>query len=249
MPVNTSPILEVEGLSFSYGRSQVLSSVAFCVMPGTYLGIIGPNGGGKTTLLKIMLGLLPPETGRVQWFGADITTFKRWDRIGYVSQNAIRFDPLFPATVEEVALMGRYARRGLFRFITNTDREKAAEALKTVGLWPHRTKRMNDLSGGEKQRVFIARALAGEPEILVLDEPTTGVDHETQEQFYRLLGKLNREYGQTLILVSHDLERVAREASALAVVDRTLRYYTDPNAAVGAETHTAAHHDYEPVCL
>lgn len=240
--VNESTI-NVENVSFSYGqKTDILSDVSLRVAQGDYLGLIGPNGGGKTTLLKIMLGLLKPRTGVVSLFGVPLGRFKQWSRIGYVSQRAIAFDALFPVTVEEVVRMGRYAKRGFFRRLTAEDMQKAEEALKDVEMAEFRKRRVSDLSGGQKQRVFLARALASEPDCVVLDEPTSGVDHETEERFFELLRMLNQERGMTLVLVSHDLERIAREASAVAVVDKSLRYYADPNEALVHEEGTADAH-------
>ena len=243
MPVVEGPVIEVEGVSYSYdGKADALAGVSLCVERGQYLGLIGPNGGGKTTLLRVMLGLLAPREGSVRLFGTDVRRFREWPRIGYVSQRATAFDPLFPVTVREVALMGRYARRGLFRRLTLEDRKKADEALEGVEMLGLADRRMSDLSGGQKQRVFLARALASEPDVVALDEPTTGVDHVTEEEFYRILGALNRERGMTLVLVSHDLERVAREASCVAVVDGTLRYYGSPADAIASEEGARPHH-------
>jgi zinc transport system ATP-binding protein len=237
------PILRLEDTSFSYGSgSEVLHSVSLTVHKGDYLGLIGPNGGGKTTLLKIALGLLKPTTGKVEWFGKDIQRFKEWYRIGYVSQKATEFDSLFPATVEEVVLMGRYARRGFFNRINDVDRQKAEEALQEVHMLEYRNRRISDLSGGQKQRVFIARALASEPEILMLDEPTTGVDQETQTQFYELLKELNERQNLTLVLVSHDLERIAKQATHVAIIEKTLRYYENPLEAIEKEQHIDHHY-------
>ncbi|MDB5264860.1 MAG: znuC 3 [Parcubacteria group bacterium] len=240
---NSQPIVFVENLSFSYdGKTDVIEDVSLSVCKGDYLGLIGPNGGGKTTLLKLMLRQLTPERGTVSILGKDISRFREWYRIGYVSQQATGFDSLFPATVEEVVMMGRYARRGLFRGTASKDRIKAKEALTQVGMGDYLNRRISDLSGGQKQRVFLARALTSEPEIIVLDEPTTGVDHESEEQFYALLARLNKEQGMTLILVSHDLERIAREASCVAVMEKNLRYYSDPYEAVARERHMDSHH-------
>ncbi|MDB5245106.1 MAG: transporter ATP-binding protein [Parcubacteria group bacterium] len=236
-------IISVEDLSFSYdGKTNVLKGVSLCIRSGEYLGVIGPNGGGKTTLLKLMLGLLTPEHGRIKLLGQDVRKFRDWYRIGYVSQRATQFDSLFPATVEEVVIMGRYARRGLFRRVTAEDRAKALEALIDVGMLEYRMRRIDELSGGQKQRVMLARALAGEPEIIILDEPTTGVDQETENQFYRLLARLHKEQGMTLLLVSHDLDRVAQEATCVAVIDTELRYYDDPREAASLERSALPHH-------
>jgi zinc transport system ATP-binding protein len=218
-------VIELEHVVFAYGDETVLSDITLEVHRGDYLGIIGPNGSGKSTLLKIMLGLLPPKTGLVKLFGTEVRTFKDWTKIGYVSQKATQIDPNFPLTVEEVVSMGRYNRKGLFQFLDELDRKKVSEALKHVEMEEYRTRLIGDLSGGQTQRVFIARALAGEPEVIVLDEPTAGVDAKTQEQLYALLRKLNREMDLTLVLVSHDLEVVEREASELLCLNRSVAFF------------------------
>jgi zinc transport system ATP-binding protein len=217
---HTKNIIEIRGISFSYGSEEVLHDIALSVHKGDYLGIIGPNGGGKSTLLKIMLGLLAPAQGTVKLFGADIGQFRGWSKIGYVEK--------FPLTVKEVVGMGRYSKRGLFRFLTVHDKEIVDMALHQVGMYEYRDRLIGDLSGGQQQRVFIARALAGQSEVIVLDEPTVGVDQRTQEQFYALLRKLNKDLDLTLILVSHELDTVAREATELAYVNRELIYYGAP---------------------
>ncbi len=237
------PVLALTDVTFGYERdAPVLANASLSVSRGEYLGVIGPNGGGKTTLIKLALGLLPVQKGKVSWFGTDVRRLKGRQRIGYVSQKATEFDSLFPVTVEEVVLMGRYALRGFMRRVSSEDREKAQEALLQVGMEDFSLKRISDLSGGQKQRVFIARALASSPEVIVLDEPTTGVDEETQTQFFSLLRDLNERKHLTLILVSHDLARIAKEASAVAVIDHEIRYYADPSEAVANEREEDFHH-------
>jgi len=226
---NTNSI-EISHVSFSYGDNEVLRDITFAIHRGDYLGVVGPNGAGKTTLLKIMLGLLAPITGQVKLFGADVRDFKEWSKIGYVPQKALNFDEHFPATVAEVVLMGRFAKRGLFHRITAEDRAAADQALKIAEMWPYRGRLIGDLSGGQQQRVFIARALATTPEIIFLDEPTTGVDAKSQEEFYALLRKLNKESQVTLVLVSHDIDRVLGEAMHVACIDRTLVCHGSPEA-------------------
>lgn len=228
---NTNSI-EIAHVSFSYGESEVLRDITFAIHRGDYLGLVGPNGAGKTTLLKIMLGRLAPSAGQVKIFGTDARDFTEWSKIGYVPQKALDFDTHFPATVAEVALMGRFAKRGLFHRITAEDRMAAARALKTAGMWQYRDRLIGDLSGGQQQRVFIARALAPAPEIIFLDEPTTGVDAESQEEFYALLRKLNRESRVTLVLISHDIDRVLGEAMHIACIDRTLVCHGSPEAYI-----------------
>ncbi|MFY9463407.1 MAG: metal ABC transporter ATP-binding protein [Candidatus Sungiibacteriota bacterium] len=220
--------IEISHISFSYGNNEVLRDITFAIHRGDYLGVVGPNGAGKTTLLKIMLGLLTPSAGQVKIFGTEVRDFKEWPRIGYVPQKALNFDTHFPATVGEVVLMGRFAKRGLFRFVAKEDKIAMQDALKTAEMWQYRDRLIGDLSGGEQQRVFIARALVTAPEIIFLDEPTTGVDAKSQEEFYALLRKLNREAQTTLVLVSHDIDRVLGEAMHIACIDRTLVCHGSP---------------------
>lgn len=230
---HTKNIIELEHISFSYTGEEVLHDVNLNIHQGDYLGVIGPNGGGKTTLLKIILGLLKPTGGSVRLFGQDLKDFRDWKRIGYVPQKATNFDPNFPATVKEVVAMGRYAQRGLIHFLTKQDYQIVDRALDQVEMLPHQDRIIGDLSGGQQQRVFIARALASEPEVILLDEPTVGVDQKTQEDFYTLLTKLNIELGLTLVLISHDIDVVADEATEVAWINRRLIYYGSPRDLKG----------------
>lgn len=228
-------IIEVKNISYAYGQETVLKNISFNVHQGDYLGLVGPNGSGKTTLLKILLGLLPPASGEIRIFGEALRDFRDWWKFGYVAQKAINFDPLFPATVREVVAMGRYGKRGLGRSLDKKDKELINEALRSVEMYDFKNRMIGDLSGGQQQRVFIARALAGKPQIIFLDEPTVGVDLQTQESFYALLKKLNREMGLTLILVSHDIDVVSNEATELACINQTLIYHGEPKEFVKEE--------------
>lgn len=225
---HSDTIVDLDHICFSYGYEEVIKDVSLQIHKGDYVGIIGPNGGGKTTLLKLMLGLLKPTDGTVRLFNKDIKNFTAWSKIGYVPQKRT-IETSFPVTVEEVVAMGRYGKRGLFRFLNKLDLEKTHQALRYVDLLEYKNRLISDLSGGQQQRVFIARALAGEPEIIFLDEPTVGVDIKTQKEFYSLLRKLNHELKLTLVLVSHELDVVAHEATELGYINRTLEYYGDPD--------------------
>lgn len=217
MPIDhTKNIIEVRDVSFHYGTTSVLEHITLDIHSGDYLGIIGPNGGGKTTLLKIMLGLIRPESGTVSLFGVDIGRFRDWYRIGYVPQKAVSFDAQFPATVSEVVTMG------------NKDRSMIQNALADVDMMAYADRLIGKLSPGQQQRVFIARALASNPDVLFLDEPTVGVDANTQEQFYLLLKTLNQTRGLTLVLVSHDIDVVASQATELACINGRLVCHGPP---------------------
>ncbi len=226
MPIDhTKPIIELDKISFSYGNDVVLKDISFSVHKGDYLGIIGPNGGGKTTLLRIILGLLKPTLGQIKLFGQDINMFNSWNKFGYVPQKLVTFETHFPATVEEVVLMGRYGKLGLFRLPKKHDYEMVTQALEKAGMIDFRKRLIGDLSGGQQQRVFIARALAGEPEVIILDEPTTGVDLQSRERFYSLLEDLHKKLNLTLILVSHDIETIMHKTTEVAFINRSLIAY------------------------
>lgn len=226
---HTKNIIEVENVSFSYnGKENVLENITLAIHQGDYLGLVGPNGSGKTTLLKIMLKLLKPKRGAVKLFGQDIHNFKDWHKIAYVPQKTVNFEANFPATVYEVVLMGQSAGKKLFQRTTAADKQSVKDALLKVNLWEYKDRLIGDLSGGQEQRAFIARALVNQPEIIFLDEPTTGVDKKTQADFYALLKKLNRELNITLVLVSHDIKRLTEEVMHIACVDRTLTCHLSP---------------------
>lgn len=236
-----TPLVELRHVSFHYGELSILDDVSLTVEAGDFLGIIGPNGAGKTTLLKIILGLLPPARGEARLFGQPLQSFREWHRIGYVPQR-IALDPALPATVQEAVTTGLAYHCGLFclghprgarqSWIAGrgADRRRALDTLSLVGMDKHRTARIGALSVGQQQRVLIARALVTEPEILILDEPTGGVDPEAQASFYALLHTLNRRRGVTLILVSHDLAVIAKEVTKLACLNRRMIFHGDPAA-------------------
>jgi zinc transport system ATP-binding protein len=221
------PFVEIEGVGFSYGEVRVLENINLTVEPGDFLGIIGPNGSGKTTLIRIMLGLLAPTSGEVRLFGKAPGAFTQWGRVGYVPQKAT-LDPALPATVQEVVATGLVATLRLFRRARAAERARIGEVLARAGMEAHAGARIGALSAGQQQRVLIARALVSDPELLILDEPTGGVDPEAQTSFYALLQHLNREREVTLILVSHDIGVVAKEVTKLACLNRKLIFHGRP---------------------
>lgn len=228
---HTKNIIECTDICFSYGNQPILHNVTLAIHQGDYLGIVGPNGGGKTTLLKIMIGLLSAECGSVKLFGTDIKQFKDWWKIGYVPQKATHFDPHFPATVLEVVRMGTFAKRGLFHMSTQEDTTQAMHALQKVEMSDFANHPIGDLSTGQQQRVFIARALVSNPEVIFLDEPTTGVDEATQKEFYELLRTLNRTHNVTLVFISHDIHALQQEATEIATVNKTVQYNVNTHHA------------------
>ena len=212
--------LTVEGVNFAYDDQPVLKDVSLAVETGEFLGLIGPNGSGKTTLLKIMLGLQTPDSGTVSLFGVPVTEFKDGTRLGYVSQHSTDADATMPVTVREVVKMGRYAHAGLWP-LDARDHEIVDDALEQVGITDLADRRINRLSGGQRQRAYIARALASEAELLALDEPTVGIDADSVERFYDLLGELNDD-GITIVLIEHDIGVVTEHADTMACLDGEL---------------------------
>lgn len=217
------PYIELDNVSFAYDKNvPVLENVSFVVRKGDYLGIIGPNGGGKTTLIKIILGLLHPTDGTIKLFGKERHHFIQKYRIGYVPQRVTQTDKDFPATVFEVVRTGRIARLGFFDRFTKKDLEVVERAMEMSGIAKYRDTLIGNLSGGERQRVFIARALAGDPEVIILDEPTVGVDIGAQKTFYEFLASLNRDHNLTIIFISHDVDVVSQEAKMVLCLNHNL---------------------------
>ncbi|HVO77910.1 MAG TPA: metal ABC transporter ATP-binding protein [Methanomassiliicoccales archaeon] len=226
-------IVEVRDVSVQYNGVTVLDHVTFDVEKGDVLGIVGPNGGGKTTLLNAILGNVKLTSGSVRLFGVEQDVFRDFQRIGFVAQHAIQFDPLFPATVEEIVGLGCLSRQKMGRRLNKADREAATRAMETVGIEAIRKKRISELSGGQKQRIFLAKALVRDPDLLILDEATSGLDITIRDRFVELLKDLKKERGMTVISVSHDLSSIMCQANKLAVVNRRLEM-TDVTEGVDA---------------
>ncbi|MCW3489195.1 metal ABC transporter ATP-binding protein [Dethiobacter alkaliphilus] len=232
------PVLKLEHVFFHYGRRLVLDDVNLTVTPGDFLGIVGPNGSGKSTLLKIVLGLLQPTAGSVSLFGQSRKNFRQWSRIGYVAQNSTAFNYGFPATVREVVMSGLTASLGLLRFAGVRERRRVAEVLEQTGVADLQDRLIGELSGGQQQRVFIARALVSRPELLILDEPTVGVDMEAQERFYELLETLRSEAGMTLMMVSHDIGVVTEQVDNVACLNKKMFFHGSPADFLSQDTLT-----------
>jgi zinc transport system ATP-binding protein len=223
--LSTAPNLTIEGMavliadsvSFAYGVERVIDAVTFSMAPGEFVALVGPNGSGKSTLLRVLLGLLPPAAGEVRLFGEDPRRMGQPWRVGYVPQRPSLAREL-PASVEEVVAAGRLARTGWRGRLRGPDREAIDHALESVALSDLRRVRVSELSGGQQQRAFIAKALASQPELLVLDEPVAGVDAESQSRFRDSLTHLVREHGAAVLLVSHELGAVAEELDRVIVL-------------------------------
>lgn len=213
-------IITAKHLNYAYGSDAIISDLTFTLKKGDYVGIIGQNGSGKSTLLKLLLGLIKPQSGKIYLFEKPLREFREWHRIGYVPQRSGIFDKTFPATVEEIVEMGIISRKKIFHRLDVEDHRRMKSALEVVDLLHMKNKLIHELSGGQQQRVLIARALAGKPDILILDEPVVGIDMIVQKKFYDLLKRLNKELDITLILISHDLDTVAHEADYLMLMNK-----------------------------
>ena len=207
-------VINVENLTFEYTDTAILKNVNFKLYKGDFLGIIGANGAGKSTLIKLILGLLTPDSGKIELFGTELSKVRK--KIGYVSQKANSFNIDFPATVMEVVRANLFALKGLFKPYTKKDDEKVLSALELVGMLHHKDKLIGSLSGGEQQRVFIARALVSEPELLLMDEPTVGIDASSVRDIMEILKKLNRN-GMTIIMTNHDTPSLLEVSNKLLI--------------------------------
>lgn len=228
-----NPAILLREVTFSYDGEPALERVSFRVEAGTFAALIGPNGAGKSTCLKLLLGLLEPDSGDVRIFGR--RPGESDEPLGYVPQR-VHIPSGFPITAAEVVLMGRYGRLGPGRRPGAEDRRRARSALADVGLAGRRGRRFAALSGGQQQRVLIARALAAEPSVLLLDEPTAGLDPAARARFYGLVCDLQRARELTVICASHDIEDAAGHANQLVLLDRTVRAAGAPEDVLASET-------------
>jgi zinc transport system ATP-binding protein len=214
--------IELKDVQFSYENNTVLRNVNLSIEQGDFLGIIGPNGGGKTTLLNLMLGILKPDRGTIRILGHDPHDVSH--RMGYVPQST-DLHRHFPISIMDVVLMGRLTRSRIGRRYSKQDREKAREVLEKVGMWEHRHVSIGKVSGGQRQRVFIARALATDPDILFLDEPTSSLDPEFEIDLYGFLRELNQRV--TIVVITHDIGVISRHMKSIACVNKHLVFHEE----------------------
>lgn len=218
-----NPMLSVRNITVRYGRNDVLTDLSFDVAAGDYIGIAGPNGSGKTTLMKAILGLLPLSGGSISHQDGQAAGLE--GRIGYLPQKVFTADRYFPAEVREIVAMGRLAGKKGLRLFNRSDREAVDAILEKLNLIELRYRRIGSLSGGQQQRVLLARALVGQPSILLLDEPTSALDPKVREEFYEILARLNKEDGTTILLVSHDMGSIGKYTKRLLYLDRQILFY------------------------
>ena len=252
--MNLAPaIFEAKGLTYRINGSDIIKEIDLVVTKGEYSAVIGPNGGGKTTLIRLLLGLEKKTKGSIRLFGKKQKKFKEWNKIGYVPQRVSQIDAYFPATVEEVVKMGRTAKRGLFKRESQNDRDIVKQAMSKMDVSNLKDKLIGELSGGQRQRVMIARALASEPEVLILDEPNTGVDMVSQNRFYTLLRELNKKDGMTILFITHDVGVIADDIQNMLCINQTLLACNNPHEVLscsemsklyGIDAHLVHHHHH-----
>lgn len=246
-------VFEAEGLTYKINGSDIIKDISLVVHKGEYSAVIGPNGGGKTTLIRLLLGLEKKTKGSIKLFGQKQKAFKSWDKIGYVPQRVSQIDEFFPATVEEVVKMGRTVKRGLFTRMSQEDKDAVEQAMTKMDVLNLRKKLVGELSGGQRQRVMIARALASKPEVLILDEPNTGVDMVSQNRFYSLLRELNQKDGMTILFITHDVGVIADDIQSMLCINQTLLACNNPHEVLscsemsklyGIDAHLIHHHHH-----
>jgi len=248
------PIFDVKNLNFSVRGQKILSNISLEIFNGEYVAIIGPNGGGKTTLIRLLLGLDKPTDGKIKLYGKKIKNFKEWHKIGYVPQRASLVDENFPATVEDIVKMGRTSKLSFFKGMSEEDKNAVKDAMIKMDVLDLKDKMVGTLSGGQRQRVMIARALASSPEILILDEPNTGVDMVSQKRFYALLAKLNRDENITIVFITHDIGVIADDIGRLFTINQKATICNNPKETLscedmselyGIEAHLIHNHKHE----
>jgi len=232
-------VISIADLSFQYQSAEVLTDISFEVAAGDYVGLVGPNGSGKTTLVRAILGIARSAAGRVALFGQGLDQFKDWYKIGYLPQKTDGFNPNFPATVREIVSLGLIARKSFPKRLDRADRSAVDHALERLGIADIGQKRIGELSGGQQQRTLIARAIVGDPELMILDEPSAALDPESRGHFFALLEDLNLNGRVTMILVTHDIGTIGQYASKLLYIDRKVIFFGGFDEFCRSENMTA----------
>jgi zinc transport system ATP-binding protein len=232
-------VIDVRGLGFQYQSVEVLMDISFEIAAGDYVGLVGPNGSGKTTLIRALLGLVRPMTGKVALFGQALEVFQDWYKVGYLPQKASAFNPHFPATVREVVSLGLIARKPFPKRLGQDDRRAVDRALDRLDITNIGQKLIGELSGGQQQRVLIARAIVGDPELIILDEPSAALDPESREHFFNILRNLNQSSRVTMILVTHDIGTIGQYAGKLLYIDRRIIFFGGFDEFCRSENMTA----------
>jgi len=218
-------IVSTKQLACCYREGKVLEDISFQVQRGDYVGIVGPNGSGKSTLVKALLGLVAISDGSATLFGSPLAEFKDWKKLGYLPQSLHLVNPVFPATVHETVGLGLLSLKRFPKRINGKDKIKIDETLRELNIYDLKHKLIGELSGGQLQRVLLARAIVNDPELLVLDEPTAALDPETRDRFYTMIGALNQTRGVTVMLVTHDSGAIGRHASKMLYLDKKMLFF------------------------
>jgi zinc transport system ATP-binding protein len=247
MPMNA---ISIEGLSFAYHGNEVLRGITCDIGAGDYVGIVGPNGSGKSTLIRCILGLNRVDQGTITLFGVPQPAFTAWHRIGFLPQGLQLFNPNFPATVEEIVRLGRLSKKRFPRRFDASDSEAVDRALDLMGISSLGKRLIGELSGGLRQRALLARALVNDPEILILDEPTTALDPDTRQSFYSTVRDLNGNRGTTVLLVTHDSSTIGLYASKLLYLDKRIIFYGtfEEFCRSSNMTEVFGHHSQHLIC-
>lgn len=219
------PAVVVDKVTVQYQKSYILSDLSFTINKSDYVAIVGPNGSGKTTLVRTILGLVKPLSGSVSLFGMTLPSFTGWGKIGYLPQKLAAFNPRFPAEVREIVTLGVLTAKKVPRRVGHQEMKLVDEALDLFDIKGIGHKLIGELSGGQQQRVLLARALVNQPELIILDEPTTALDPESREKFFSLLQQLHSRRKITILIVTHDLGNIGRYASRMLYIDKKIIFY------------------------
>ena len=214
-------IIEVKNLSFSYGGEQTLKDISLAVKPGDFTGILGPNGGGKTTLIKVILGLLPSREGSVKLFGQDLKRFKDWRKIGYLEQKATP-PRLMPLTAFDVARLGLLSSKKMPRIFNAEDNSRTLAVMETTKCLEYKDKLFSELSGGQQQRVLMARTLVGNPALIILDEPSTALDGSSRENLFEMISSINKNSETAVLVITHDIADIGKYVNNFIIIDKEL---------------------------
>lgn len=234
-------VINLQKVGFTYGEQWLFKDVSVQISSGDFVAIIGPNGAGKSTLLRLIANIYTPTAGKISLYGQPMGEFKNWHKIGYVPQNPARQQKSFPITVREVVSLGCLQTNSLWARPSRADKLAVEAVLEEFGLQNFANRKIGELSGGQQQKVFLAKALVKKPELLLLDEPATGIDSQTKVELYERLAVLNKA-GCTIVMISHDLELTARVATSALCVDRGVCFYG--RAAAVLKHHTKKHAYY-----
>lgn len=220
-----STVIEYKNVTVRYGQTEAIRDISFSIEKGDFIGLAGPNGAGKTTLIKALLGLLPVSQGSITLFGKAQEQYTDWGKIGYLPQKISTINTLFPATVDEVVVLGLLSQKKWPKRITAHDQNRTNTILQELGISDLKKRMLSELSGGQQQKVFLARALVSKPEVLIFDEPSTALDPQSRKEFFLYIQKLNKEEHITIILITHDTGYIGNYANKLLYIDRTLIHF------------------------